>query len=98
LKSNLRFRLGSMGYLLIIAGVLGGPALGLWLLLRGDIIDMLHRAKMSLPGWGWTALKYVLSFAFGVTFAVFLMALGMFVLAWGNRGARPPREKGAAGK
>lgn len=83
--------MGSIGYLVIIVGVFGGPFLVWWLGFEGDIIDILHRLKMGLPGWGWRILKYSLSAAFGLAFMLFLILLGMLILAWGNQ-ERTPRD------
>lgn len=68
------------GFLIILAGLLGGLWLAWWLGFRGDIVEILHQAKMSLPGWVWLVMKYGLSLAFGVLFIVFFLILGVLVL------------------
>ncbi len=73
------------GFLIIVAGLLGGGWLGWWLASRGNIVEIIHEAKMSLPGWAWLALKYGLSLAGGVLFMVFFLILGMMVLGGGER-------------
>jgi hypothetical protein len=73
------------GFIIIIAGLLGSIWLGWWLAFRGDIVEILHKAKMSLPGWVWLALKYGLSLACGVLFMAFFLILGMLVLGGGGR-------------
>ncbi|MEJ2683801.1 MAG: hypothetical protein P8Z71_05345 [Candidatus Sulfobium sp.] len=73
------------GFLIIVAGLLGGTWLGWWLSFRGDIVQIIHDAKMSLPGWAWLALKYGLSLAFGLLFVVFFLILGVLVLGGGRR-------------
>lgn len=73
------------GFLIIVAGLVGGIWLGWWLGFRGDIVQIIHDAKMSLPGWAWLALKYGLSAAFGVLFVVFFLVLGILVLGGGRQ-------------
>lgn len=73
------------GLFIIAAGLLGGILLGWWLAFRGDIVQILHDAKMSLPSWAWLALKYGLSLAFGLVFITFFLILGVLILGWGGR-------------
>jgi hypothetical protein len=69
-----------LGFLIIFSGIIGGLWLGWWFIFRGDIIEILHRVKMGLPGWGWWALKVGISAAFGGLFLLVFIALGMKVL------------------
>lgn len=73
------------GFLIILVGLLGGIWLGWWLSFRGDIVEIIHDAKMSLPGWAWLALKYGLSFICGVLFILFFLILGILMLGGGRR-------------
>lgn len=73
------------GFLIILAGLAGGTWLGWWLSFRGDIVEIIHDAKMSLPAWAWSALKYGLSLAFGVLFIFFFLILGILILGGGRR-------------
>jgi len=83
-------RLRPLGFLFIITGVIGGPVLGVWLSFRGDIVEVLHRLKMSLPGGGWLVLKYSLSIAVGILFVTICVAIGFVLLSWGCREQAPP--------
>ncbi len=87
-KTKLKYHIGSIGYLIIIAGIIGGPVLIWWLSFRHDIIDVLHEVKMSLPGWAWIVMKYGFSLAFGLAFVLFFILLGMLILAW----SKPPKR------
>jgi len=73
------------GFLILITGAIGGLWLVWWLSFKGDIIDILHKLKMSLPGWTWVLLKFGLSGAFGVIFILISLALAMMVLGGGRR-------------
>jgi len=59
------------GVLFIIAGIIGSMVSGWWLGTEGDIIEIIHKAKMSLPGWAWLVMKISLS----AISALFLVAL-----------------------
>lgn len=85
LKRKIRYHIGTTGYFLILIGVFGAPVLGYWLIFHGDIIETIHQLKMSLPGWGWVALKYGLSFMAAIAFMVTLILTGLIVLWWGSR-------------
>lgn len=74
-----------LGFLVILAGLSAGIWLGWWLGFRGDVVEILHDAKMSLPGWVWLALKYGLSLAFAVIFMVFFLVVGILILGGGGR-------------
>jgi hypothetical protein len=78
------------GFMIIVAGLLGGVWLGWWLAFRGNIVEIIHDAKMSLPGWAWLALKYGLSLAGGALFVVFFLILGMIVLGGGGQNSGRP--------
>jgi len=43
-----------VGFLTVITGIVGSLRLGWWLSTEGDIVEIIHRAKMGLPDWGWT--------------------------------------------
>jgi len=73
------------GFLLIIAGLAGGVSLGWWLSTEGDIVEIIHRAKMALPGWAWTMMKVGLSALSGAAFIVFFLALATAIFAEGRR-------------
>lgn len=74
-----------MGFLVVAAGLAGGVWLGWWLSTRGDVVEIIHDAKMSLPGWAWLALKYGLSLAVGVVFILCFLVLGVLILGAGGR-------------
>ncbi len=78
------------GFLIIVGGLLGGVWLGWWFAFRGNIVEIIHEAKMSLPGWAWLALKYGLSLAGGVLFMVLFVILGMMVLGGGGQDSGRP--------
>lgn len=66
------------GFLFILIGIIGGIWLGWWLATEGDIIEIIHKAKLALPGWAWLVLKITLSVSMGIillTFCVFIAAL-----------------------
>jgi hypothetical protein len=84
-KGGLRYHIGTLGYFVIILGVLGGPVLGWWLIFEGDIIAIIHEVKMGLPGWAWVALKYGLSIAVALMLMGGMVLAGMSMLWWGSR-------------
>jgi len=66
------------GFLFILIGIIGGIWVGWWLATEGDIIEIIHRAKLALPGWAWLALKVGLSATIGIIlliFCIFIAAL-----------------------
>jgi dolichol-phosphate mannosyltransferase len=73
------------GLLLIIAGLAGSLMLGWWLGTEGDIIEIIHQAKMSLPGWAWTALKIGLAAGSAMLLIALLFAAAIAVFAAGGR-------------
>lgn len=70
-----------IGFLLIFLGVIGGIWLGWWLSTEGDIIEIIHRAKMALPGWAWLALKMSLSALLGGAFILLFIILAILVFS-----------------
>ncbi len=74
-----------IGYLIIIGGIIGCIWLMWWLISNGDIVQIIHDIKMSLPGWAWSIMKYGLSIAFGLVVMGFFIILGVIVLATGGR-------------
>jgi hypothetical protein len=60
-----------IGFLFVVAGIGGSLKLGWWLGTKGDVIELLHNFKISLPGWAWLVMKVVLS----AVSAVFVIAL-----------------------
>jgi|GEM_PF-315544 len=73
------------GYLSLCVGVLGSFWLGWWLSTEGDMVEIIHRAKMGLPGWAWTALNIFLSAGSAVIFIAILLTLAIAVFAGGRR-------------
>jgi hypothetical protein len=73
------------GFLILVTGVIASLWLLWWLSFKGDIIDIIHKAKMSLPGWTWVLLKFGLSGAFGVIVIFITIVLAMMVLGGGRR-------------
>jgi len=74
-----------IGYVLVLAGLLGGLRLGWWLSTEGDMVEIIHRAKMGLPGWAWTAMNILLSAASVVIFIALLLSLAIMIFASGRR-------------
>jgi hypothetical protein len=74
-----------IAFLIIIGGMVCGVWLTWWLSVEGDIIEIMHRMKMGLPGWVWQVLKYGLSFAFGLAFIFAFLILGMAVIGGRRR-------------
>jgi hypothetical protein len=82
-----------IGYLIIIAGIIGSLWLMGWLSTRGDIVEIIHNIKMSLPGWVWAMIKYGLSIAFGLALMMFFVMLGVIVLGTGGRAREGHRKR-----
>jgi len=74
----------AIGFLLIMAGLAGGICLGWWLSTEGDIVEIIHRAKMGLPDWAWTVMKVGLSAGSAILFIALLLALAIAVFAGGR--------------
>jgi dolichol-phosphate mannosyltransferase len=74
-----------VGFFTVITGVAGGLRLGWWLSNEGDIVEIIHRAKMGLPDWGWTGLKIGLSAVSAGVFIALIFALAIAVFASGGR-------------
>ena len=74
-----------IGFLAVITGVAGGLRLGWWLSTEGNIVEIIHRAKMNLPDWGWTGLKIGLSAVSAGLVVAMLFALAIAVFAMGGR-------------
>jgi hypothetical protein len=74
-----------VGFLFMISGAAGCLWLAWWLGTKGDIIEIIHRAKMSLPGWAWTAMKVGLSTGSAVVFIALILTAGIAVFAAGGR-------------
>jgi hypothetical protein len=83
--AGIRYHIGTLGYFVILLGVIGAPVVGLWLIIRGDIIEIIHNLKMGLPSWAWVALEYSLSFVFALALMGFMVLTGMLMLHWGSR-------------
>jgi hypothetical protein len=84
--SDLKNLLRNMtGFLILITGIVCGLWLAWWLSFRGNIIEILHTAKMNLPGWTWVLLKFGLSGAFGLIFIVIFIVLSAIVLGGSKR-------------
>ncbi|MDP2167779.1 MAG: hypothetical protein Q8J64_05555 [Thermodesulfovibrionales bacterium] len=71
------------GFLIIFIGAAGGIWLGWWLSTGGDIIDILHRAKVGLPGWAWIVLKVGLAAVVGGLFML-VFATAAFIVFSGK--------------
>jgi hypothetical protein len=74
-----------VGLLLIAGGIVCGIWLAWWLTFRGNIIELLHTAKMALPGWGWTVLKFSLSGIVGIAFFSVFVLLAVLVFSGGRK-------------
>ncbi len=69
-----------LGFLVLIAGIVLGLWLAWWLNFRGNVIEILHAVKMSLPGWTWTLMRYFFSLAFGAVFMSVFIGIAMLIL------------------
>jgi dolichol-phosphate mannosyltransferase len=74
-----------MGFLLVISGTAAALRLGWWLSTEGDIVELIHRAKMGLPDWAWTALKIGLSAFSGFLFLAGVVVLAILIFAAGRK-------------
>jgi|MudIll2142460700_1097286.scaffolds.fasta_scaffold01554_5 dolichol-phosphate mannosyltransferase len=74
-----------IGILLVIVGVAGGLWAGWWLNTEGDIVEIIHQFKMSLPDWAWTALKIGLSAGSTVLLIALILTFVIAVFAGGER-------------
>jgi hypothetical protein len=86
-----------VGFTLILGGIIGGIGFGWWLIFVGDIIQILHSIKMSLPGWVWLLLKIGLSGILALLFIALFVLLAFAVLSGGqkdNAGERNDRTEG----
>lgn len=84
--SDFQFNLRTvMGYLTIAGGMVGGIWFMVWLYRSGDIIETLHKIKMTWPHWVWITLKYGLSFVVGMTFIAVVVIIGVLVLGVGRK-------------
>lgn len=85
-RKDLEYNLRTItGFLLIAAGMASGLRLGWWLSNEGDIVELIHRAKMGLPGWAWTAMKIGLSAGSAMLFIALLLVLAVAVFAGGKK-------------
>lgn len=85
IKSMSRDTRTIIGFLLILIGVIGCGWLSWWLCTEGDIIEIIHRAKIALPGWVWLALKVGLSAMFGGLFILLFIILAIIVFSGKER-------------
>jgi hypothetical protein len=74
-----------IGFLIIIVGLAFGLWFAWWLNFRGNVIDILHAVKMSLPGWAWVLMRYSFSIAFGASVMALCIAVAMLVLSGGRK-------------
>ena len=74
-----------VGFLLMISGAVGCLWLGWWLGTEGDIVEIIHQFKMSLPGWAWLAMKIGLSVVSAVVFVALVLTAAIAVFAAGGR-------------
>jgi hypothetical protein len=74
-----------IGFLTVITGIVGSLRLGWWLGTEGDIVEIIHKAKMGLPGWAWLVMKVGLSTVSAGLFIVLLFVLAVAVFAIGGR-------------
>jgi hypothetical protein len=73
------------GLLIIIAGLACGLMSGWWLGTEGDIIEIIHQAKMSLPGWAWLVMKIGLSAGSAMLLIALLFSAAIAVFAAGRQ-------------
>lgn len=72
------------GLLIIIAGLTGGLMSGWWLATEGDIIEIIHQAKLKLPWWAWLVMKIGLSALSAMLLIALLFAVAIAVFATGG--------------
>jgi dolichol-phosphate mannosyltransferase len=83
---DLRYHIRTViGLLSAITGIAGGLRLGWWLNTEGDIVEIIHRAKLGLPGWAWMVLKIGLSTASALIFLALLFILAIAIFASGRQ-------------
>jgi dolichol-phosphate mannosyltransferase len=75
----------AIGFLTLIAGTAGSLSLGWWLGTEGDVIEIIHNFKMSLPGWAWLVLKVGLSAVSAVLVIGLFFTLAITVFAGRER-------------
>ncbi len=75
----------AIGFLLILAGAVGGLCFTRWLSYEGNVIETLHMIKTSLPGWAWALLKFSLAGVFGLLFLSVFVILAVLVFSGGRR-------------
>ncbi len=74
-----------IGLLIIAGGVAFSLWLAWWLIFQGDIIALIHDAKMALPGWVWQSLKFGLSGIVGLVVLSFFIVLAVAVFSGGRK-------------
>jgi dolichol-phosphate mannosyltransferase len=75
----------ALGSLIVILGFTGSFWLGWWLGTEGDIVEIIHRLKMDLPGWAWLVMKIGLSAVSSGLVITLLFAFAIAVFAIGGR-------------
>ena len=66
---------GLVAILFIVAGIIGGACLGLYMLVDG-IINIIHMIKSDIPLEAWTLAKQILKIIFAETCAGIMMFCG----------------------
>lgn len=74
-----------LGFLVIIAGIALGLWFAWWLNFRGNVIDILHAVKVSLPSGAWTLMRYLFSLTFGAIVMSVFIAISMLILRGSNK-------------
>ncbi|MEJ2184126.1 MAG: hypothetical protein P8Y66_11490 [Nitrospirota bacterium] len=86
LKADLAYDVRTvLGFLIILAGVLGGLYLGWWFFAQGDVVQIIHDVKMRFPSWAWLAFRVGFSLLFWLIFIGVFVALGLVVLSGRRR-------------
>jgi len=86
ITADLTYRIRTViGFLSVIAGVVGALRLGWWLSTKGDIIELIHEFKMGLPGWAWLMMKIGLAGVSALLFIALFLTLAVAVFARGGR-------------
>lgn len=76
----------ALGFAIILGGIVLSSWAAWWFMTVGDIIQILHEIKVSLPGWMWIVMKVGLSLVAGGFVILFFLILAMLLFRVSDRG------------